>query len=126
MVGILRHILIALILVGIWLEWTPNQEGDLEGYRVYWRVGSSGDRVLSNYNGKGLIHNGQSVDSGFRILLGDIPGHSTRGRVKIALDGLSDFELYYFVITAYDTVNLESDASDQVFTFTYRPNVSLE
>lgn len=100
------------------LTWSANDEPDLEGYRLYFRIGASGNRVLGNYDGRGLTfvgepYDGQTVDSGFAMAKWDLPdpGGTT---VTCTLGGLSDGEEYYFAITAYDIEDLESDASIEV------------
>jgi hypothetical protein len=105
----------------ITLAWDANSEPYLEGYKVYYKTGSSGNRVLSNYDGAGLTfvgepYSGQPADSGFAIRLQDLPD-PTVDPVTCTLDGLSDTDEYYFVVTAYaDAGRLESDASNEAST----------
>ena len=125
-----RNLLVLLLLLAlpavvyakqITLAWDANSEPYLEGYKVYYKTGSSGNRVLSNYDGAGLTfvgepYSGQPADSGFAIRLQDLPD-PTVDPVTCTLDGLSDTDEYYFVVTAYaDAGRLESDASNEAST----------
>jgi len=67
------------------LQWNPNSESDLVGYKVY--VGS----VSTNYD--------QNIDV----------KNVTTYKVEDLVPGV-----YYFAVTAYDTANLESDYSNEV------------
>ena len=37
------------------LQWDANSESNLAGYKVYYKRGDAGGRILQNYNGKGAI-----------------------------------------------------------------------
>ena len=80
------------------LSWETNREPDLEGYRLYYKTGSSGDRVLTNYDGSGLTfvgapYDGQPVASGFSIRTADLP-QPDAAKVTCSLSGLLDDEPY--------------------------------
>ena len=101
------------------LQWDVNTEPDLDGYRVYYKTGSSGNRVLSVYDGSGLVYLEDTpervVDSGFEIKKEDLP-YPDGDTVTCRLSGLSASETYYFVVTAYDYEGLESEASNEEST----------
>ena len=102
------------------LQWDANTEPDLDGYRVYYKTGSSGNRIISDYTGTDLVYipdNGpaQPVDSGFEIEKAGLPDPDG-DTVTCRLSGLSAGETYYFVVTAYDGEGLESEASNEVAT----------
>jgi len=79
------------------LEWDPNSETNLAGYKIYYKVGSSGEP----YNGIGAAEGDSPVDVG--------------NVTTYILHGLTD-GLTYFVVTAYDTEDHESDYSNEVST----------
>jgi hypothetical protein len=80
------------------LAWDANTEPDLDGYKVYYKTGSSGP----SYNGAGASEGNSPID------LGDV--------TQVTLHGLSDSQTYYFVVTAYDNEvpSLESGYSNEV------------
>jgi hypothetical protein len=92
----------------ITLAWDENSEPDVAGYRIYYRIGSSGSQITSRYNGVG-IENGDSPI--------DVPvdhDESLDPRfVEITLEGLNEDQDYYFVVTAYNTEGLESAPSNE-------------
>lgn len=97
----------------ITLEWDANTESNLAGYKVYYKVGSSGNGVLSEYDGNTLISSDGSqttMPSGF-----EIPADSSSGKVVNQLSGIDATKAYYFVITAYDTEGQESLPSNEAF-----------
>jgi hypothetical protein len=93
---------------GVTLAWDENAEPNVAGYRVYYRIGSSGSRVLSRYNGTD-IENGNSPI--------DLPVYEDNNLdprfVEMDLNGLDENQDYYFVVTAYSTEGLESAASNE-------------
>jgi hypothetical protein len=102
------------------LQWNANEEPDFVGYRLYYKTGSSGNLVLDDYDGSGLIYvgdpyDGQDVDSGFEIIKDELPDPSAEV-VTCSLSGLSDGVTYFFLVTAYDSEGLESKASNGVVT----------
>jgi len=92
----------------ITLAWDENSEPNVAGYRIYYRIGSSGSQITSRYNGTG-IENGDSPI--------DLPVYEDESLdprfVEITLEGLNDDQSYYFVVTAYNTEGLESAPSNE-------------
>ena len=81
----------------------PNTESNLVGYKVYYKTGSSGEP----YDGIGI----DQGDSGFNILLDNL---ATPDNPSVSLTGLQDNEFYYFVVTAVNSIGLESGYSSEV------------
>jgi hypothetical protein len=92
----------------ITLAWDENAEPNIAGYRIYYRIGSSGSQIISRYNGTG-IENGDSPI--------DLPVYEDESLdprfVEITLEGLNEDQEYYFVVTAYNTEGLESAPSNE-------------
>ncbi|MBW2339730.1 MAG: fibronectin type III domain-containing protein [Deltaproteobacteria bacterium] len=80
------------------LEWDANTEPDLAGYNVYYKTGSSGPP----YNGTGATEGNSPIDVG--------------NVTQFTLTGLPDGVTHYFVVTAYNTGDVESDYSNEVST----------
>ncbi len=80
------------------LEWDPNTEPDIAGYKIYYKIGSSGEP----YNGTGAVEGDSPVDVG--------------NVTTFEVSGLTEGNVYYFVATAYNTGALESDYSNEVST----------
>jgi hypothetical protein len=76
----------AAIAASVDLEWDPNSDPELAGYKIYWGT-SSGTYTSSRDVGK-----------------------TTTATIK----GIDEGKTYYFVATAYDSQNNESDFSNQV------------
>jgi hypothetical protein len=85
------------------LGWDANTEPDLAGYKVYYKTGSSGPP----YNGTGADQGSSPVT----VPIGDL---ADRDNPEYTLSGLSDSEVSFLVVTAYDTEGLESDYSNEV------------
>ncbi|MCD6561477.1 MAG: fibronectin type III domain-containing protein [Deltaproteobacteria bacterium] len=85
------------------LKWDANNEDDLAGYKLYYKTGLSGEP----YNGAG-------ADQGASPLIVPLASLSDVNNPEFTLTGLSDNEVYYFAITAYDTEGLESGYSNEV------------
>jgi type II secretory pathway predicted ATPase ExeA len=83
-------------LIGVSLEWDANTEPDLAGYKVYYKIGSSGEP----YDGTGATEGNSPVD------IGNVTTYK--------LHGLAEDVTYFFVVTAYDTEGLESEYSNEV------------
>ncbi len=75
--------------------WTANTEA-VDGYRLYYKTGTTGG---APYDGTGAIQGNSPVDTG--------------NVTTFTLQGLSDSETYYFVLTAV-TGTLESDYSTEL------------
>jgi hypothetical protein len=103
-VGVKRIFLIPLLIIlfvvpvsaanaaSVDLQWDPNSEPELAGYRVYWGT-SSGNYSASKDVGK---------------------------TTTTTITGVEEGKTYYFAATAYDGLNNESEYSNQVvFTVPY-------
>jgi len=80
------------------LKWDPNDPVDLAGYKMYYKVGSSGEP----YDGVGAIEGNSPIDVG--------------NVITFTLNGLTDGDTYYFVVTAYNVEQDESGYSNEVNT----------
>ncbi len=87
----------------VMLEWDPNTESDLAGYKMYYKTGSSG----TPYNGTGI----DQGDSGINIPLENL---ATPDNPSFSLTGLQDNEFYYLVLTAVDSSGNESGYSNEI------------
>lgn len=104
-------IVIAAVLCGafvanaadVTLVWDANSEEDLDGYKLYYKLDTSG----VPYDGSGL----NEGDSPVTISVEDLSDESLP---EYTLSGLGDGELYYFALTAFDTDGMESDYSEEV------------
>jgi hypothetical protein len=90
------------------LMWSKNTESDLDGYKVYYKSGSSG----SPYNGMGA----KEGDSPLTISLQEMYNPE---QPEYTIHDLDDNEDYYFVLTAYDIYERESGYSNEVDTVKY-------
>ncbi|WP_081702901.1 MopE-related protein [Desulfuromonas sp. TF] len=76
------------------LEWDPNQESDVIGYRLYYGSGSG------SYNGVDALEGSSPIDVG--------------NNITATLSGLDDSSPHCFTVTAYNTSGLESGVSNEV------------
>ncbi len=91
------------------LQWDANTEPDLASYWVYYKTGSSGIDINDpgSYNVRSYVSLAEDENA-------------DPNTVEYTLNDLSNHEIYYFVVTAYDTEGLESQASNEVSTGTDR------
>ena len=92
------------------LAWTSNTEGDLAGYYIYYKTGTSGEP----YNGTGVVEGSSPI----MIPLG---AFVDRANPEYTLHNLSDTETSYLVLTAYDSEGNASGFSNEVF---YQPSTA--
>lgn len=76
------------------LVWRANTEPDLAGYRIYYRTAGN-EGVYLQPRGSGI----------------DVGKTETSSAPSYVLDGLADGETYYFAVTAYNDMGLESGYS---------------
>jgi len=89
--------------VDLSFAWDKNTESDLAGYYIYYKTGSSG----APYDGTG-------ADEGNSPIKIPIVNLNDPENPEYTIHGLSDTEASFFVITAYDTANNESDYSNEL------------
>jgi hypothetical protein len=99
----------------ITLQWDANLKPDLAGYKIYYKTGSSG----SSYDGTGIDQGNSPITLG--IGNPDDPNNplytpEDPDNPRFTLTGLGDNEIYFFVVTSYDTENHESSYSNEVDT----------
>ncbi|MFW6147901.1 MAG: fibronectin type III domain-containing protein [Thermodesulfobacteriota bacterium] len=82
----------------ITLAWDANIESDLAGYKVYYKTTSPGPP----YNGTGAREGDSPIDVG--------------NQTRITLHDLSENDIYFITVTAYNDTGLESGYSDEVNT----------
>ena len=92
----------------ITLAWSANTEPNLAGYYIYYKRATSG----APYNGTGV----DEGDSPIKIPLGYF---ADPANPEYTMHGLSDTETSFFVLTAYDIEDNESDFSNEV---SYQPS----
>ena len=80
----------------ITLQWDANTETDLAGYKVYYKIETSGP----SYNGTGAVEGNSPIDVG--------------NVTQFTLHGLDEDATYFFAVTAYNTNQLESGFSNEV------------
>jgi hypothetical protein len=78
------------------LAWDENPETDIEGYRVYYKAGSSSLPL----DGIAAAEGASPID--------------VQDNVTATLTGLPDGQIYYFAVTAYNTAGQESPLSEMV------------
>ncbi|MFA5516454.1 MAG: fibronectin type III domain-containing protein [Desulfuromonadales bacterium] len=102
--SLFSFILIAFVfLVGnsafakdITLAWDPNEEPDVVGYRVYYKIDSSS----LPFDGAGASEGVSPVDAGDNL--------------SLTLTGLREDQIIYFAVTAYNSAGEESSFSNVV------------
>jgi hypothetical protein len=86
------------------MAWSANTEPNLAGYYIYYKNGTSGPP----YNGTGV----DEGDSPIKIPVGYF---ADPANPEYTMHGLSDTEISFFVLTAYDTEGNESGFSNEVY-----------
>jgi len=87
------------------LAWDPNEEADLDGYKIYYKCCVSGPP----YDGSEAYQG----DSPVLVYLEDLQNNNNP---KFELDGLSKQNDYYFTVTAFDSEFNESAFSREAST----------
>ena len=91
------------------LQWDPNTEPDLAGYKIYYGTESG------NYNGTNATGTCEpDCDSPISVPTGSLGDQNNPG---FTLTGLDDSEVYFFVVTAFDTEGLYSGYSNELNRF---------
>ena len=85
------------------LAWDANTESDLAGYYIYYKIGASG----APYDGTGA----DEGDSPIQVPLSSLNDPTNP---EVTIHGLSDTEIYFFVVTAYDNDGNESSFSNEI------------
>ena len=103
------------------LAWDANTESDLEGYKIYYRQGSSGGGVLANYDGTGADEGASPIE----MDVGE-DENSDANTVEYTVTNLPDGQTYFFVVTAYDkeVPSNESGPSNEVDTVLTSPDTT--
>jgi hypothetical protein len=86
------------------LAWSANTEPNLAGYYIYYKSGTSGPP----YNGTGV----DEGDSPIKVPVGYF---TDPANPEYTMHGLSDTDISFFVLTAYDTEGNESSFSNEVY-----------
>jgi hypothetical protein len=87
----------------ITLKWDANTEPNVAGYKIYYKIGSSGPP----YDGNGAAE-------GDSPLVIPLQGLNNPNYPQFKIHGLNEGETYFFVITAYTTDGKESGYSGEV------------
>lgn len=86
----------SLLARDITLEWDPNTEPDISGYKIYYRA----DSPALPLDGTGAREGRSPIDVG--------------DRVTATIRGLDAGRIYYFAVTAYNSAGYESSLSNIV------------
>lgn len=79
------------------LQWDPNTEKDLAGYKIYYNI----DALETTINEVGFAGSYSPID--------------VRNQTSVTLNGLDSDRDYYFAVTAYNRSGAESEFSDILF-----------
>ena len=112
---ILMPVLIALFFcfvtpvyaLDVTLAW--DQDPGATGYKIYYKPGDAGGRILENYNGKGATEGDSPI-----TMPSSHDENSDPHEVEITIHGLEDNKRYVFVVTAYYDAGLESSGSREI------------
>jgi len=86
-----------------------DQDSRVAGYKIYYKPGNGGGRILQNYNGKGAAEGDSPIT--MPLSLDENPDPD---EVEFTLHGLDDNKKYVFVVTAYDNAGSESSGSREI------------
>lgn len=106
--GLLSLAMAPVPSIDVTLQWDPNTEFNLAGYRIHYKMDSSGEP----YDGTGANEGASPITLPREDL--DDPYNP-----EFTLTGLLDGATYFFAVTAYNTAGLESGYSNEVSTGQY-------
>jgi hypothetical protein len=114
------------ISADITLAWdAPEDPGEVDGYKIYYRVGGTGSQDLEDYTGTGLqytnfFQNTLPLDSGTAIELTEL--EISDGAVYLHIENYNPYAKYCFVTTAYNGAG-ESDPSNEACNTSFQPTI---
>ena len=91
--------------IDVTLQWDANTEPNLAGYRIYYKMDSSGEP-----------YDGIEANEGTSPITVPLEDLDDPYNPQYTLTGLLDGTAYFFVVTAYNTGGLESGYSNEVST----------
>ncbi len=83
------------------LQWNPNMESELAGYKIYYDFYSDAP------------YYGEDANEGRSPIIVSIEELNDPDNPEFTLTGLDETDTYFFAITAYDHESLESDLSNE-------------
>jgi hypothetical protein len=86
-----------------------DQDAGAAGYKIYYKPGDAGGRILENYNGKGAAEGDSPI-----TMPSSLDENSDPHDVEFTLHNLDDNKPYVFVVTAYNDTGLESSGSREI------------
>jgi len=93
--------------LNVTLGWDQNPSA--AGYKIYYKPGDAGGRILENYNGKGATEGDSPI-----IMPRSQDENSDPKDVEFTLHNLDDNKPYVFVVTAYNDEGFESSGSREI------------